>query len=449
MENARFEAIRFDRVPPVYIDAEIAVLSACMQPESSLMTVAEIIEIVKSDDFYKEAHAKIFSAILSLYQRNIPPDMLMIIRELDKMGELEKVGDVPYLQSIEAGSLGLGNIKHYAELCRDTSRRRKLIRASVEIYNNAFDDMLETDSLLESAESSILNIKDLSSAQFVNARSLVNSTLSTITKAYQSKTSVSGIPSGFKKLDYLTTGFYPGDYIIVAGRTSMGKSIFVKDIAIHLAFTEKMPVGFFTLETSKEQLMLRIVSSLGDLDGFNLRTGHLSEAEYQKAVNVINEIYKGNLYIDDSSGLTDMELRSRIRRMKYQHGIELIIIDYISYLSSYKRTENRQQEISSVSRSLKAIAKDFKIPVIAVAQINRGPEDRSNKRPLLSDLRESGSLEMDADIVCLLYRDSYYNKDSMDDTTEVSLEKQRNGPTGIIKLDFNKQCTKFVNKEKE
>jgi len=439
--------IRFDRVPPVCIAEEVAVLGACMLPESSLMTVAEIIEIIKGKDFYKEAHEKIFNAILSLYQKNIPPDCLMIVRELDNAGELEKVGDVGYISSLIDSTLYLPNVTHYAEIVRDTARKRNLIRASVEIYNNSYDDTLETETLLDMAESSILNIKDVSPQQFVTAKSMVNGVLDKINLAISSKSSVAGIPTGFNKLDYLTTGMYPGDYIIVAARTSMGKSVFVKDIATFLSLVEKIPVGFFTLETSKEQLMLRIISSLSGLDSFLLKTGHLNETDLTKVTNAVNEIYKGSLIIDDSSGLTDMELRSRVRRMKHQYGVELIIIDQIGQLKSHKKVENRQQEVSAISLSLKQIARDFKIPVIAVAQINRGPEERSDKRPLLSDLRESGSLEMDPDTVCFLYRESYYDRDNQDNTTEIIVAKQRNGPIGTIKLDFDLRCTKFINKE--
>jgi replicative DNA helicase len=437
----------FDRISPTCIDEEMALLASCMLPESALSTVADIIEIVKCDDFYKESHQMIYNAILSLYQRNIPPDLLMIVRELENTGKLEKIGGVNYLYDFNGRSAYLPNIKSYAEIVRDTARRRKLIATSRKIYNDSFDDTIETNELLDTAENMILDIKDLSSLQYINAKDIINTTIEAITAAYRSKTSVSGLSTGFKRLDYLTTGMYPGDYYVIAGRTSMGKSVFVKDVATHVAFTENVPVGYFTLETSKEQLMLRLISSLSGLDGFLIKTGQITEEDFSRIINTANEIYKGNLLIDDSSGLTDMELRSRIRRMKHEYNIGLVIVDYIGQLRSYRKTENRQQEVSEISRSLKAIAKDFSIPVIAVAQINRGPEDRSDKRPLLSDLRESGSLEMDADTVCLLYRDSYYNKNVEDKTTEIIVAKQRNGPVGVVKLDFNKQCTKFENQQ--
>lgn len=437
--------IRFDRVPPVCLSEEMAVLASCMQPESSLSAVAEIIEIIKGRDFYKEAHKTIFEAIIALYGRNVPPDFLMIVRELENSGKLEKVGGIEYLNEFNGRMPYMPNVNNYAEVVRDTARKRNLIITAVKIYNDAFDETIETNELLDGAENAILDIKDSSSLQYVNAKDIVKDTLKTISTAYHSKTSVSGTPTGFKKLDYLTTGMYPGDYFVVAGRTSMGKSVFVKDVATHVVFNKKIPVGFFTLETSKEQLMLRLISSLSGLDGFMVKTGQLTEDDFSKITNAANEIYKGNLLIDDSSGLTDMELRSRVRRMKHEYNVGLVIVDYIGQMRSYRKTENRQQEVSEISKALKAIAKDFQIPIIAVAQINRGPEDRSDKRPLLSDLRESGSIEQDADTVCLLYRDSYYNKNAEDDTTEVIVAKQRNGPIGTIKLDFNKKCVKFEN----
>lgn len=441
--------IQIDRVAPHNLEAEEWLLSACIAYQDSLANMSEVIEIIEPDDFYKETHSLIFSAMLDIYGKNIPMDPLILCEELEKSNTLEKIGGMQYLEYLAEIYVTPASTVHYAKIIKNDSNRRKLISSSHKIFNDAFDNDIETDVLLDKAENSILGIKDSGVKQFVHAKTLIMGTIEAITKAYTSKTEVSGLPTGFIDLDRLTTGLYPGDYVVVAGRTSMGKSVLVKDIAMNLAFKEHIPVGFFTLETSKEQLMFRIMSSLSGISGFMMKTGNMTEKEYSNVIRVANTVYESNLYIDDSSGLTDMELRSRIRRMKYQHGIELVIVDYISQLRSHRKTESRQQEISEISNSMKCIAKDFKIPIIVVVQINRGPEGRADKRPMLSDLRESGSIEQDADTVCLIYRDSYYNKDNPDNTTEIILAKQRNGPTGTIKLYFDEKCTKFSNLEKQ
>jgi replicative DNA helicase len=445
-------SIRFDRVPPQNVDAERAVLGAMLLPDGGREAIPKVIEILGDDPygdvFYKEAHQKIYNAILNLFEKNQPVDLVTATRELEQIGDLEKVGDVAYLDEMMDSVPTAANVEYYARIVKDESLRRRLIRASVQIYNDSFDNSEDIDVLLDGAERIVLDIRKENVLRgFVQLKKTIKDTLNTIQDLYNRKEHVIGTPTGFTEFDMQTSGFQPSDLIIVAGRPGMGKSMFVQNIAQHVAGENKIPVGLFSLEMSYQQLVLRMLSAEANVDFQRIRTGFLNDPDWPKLTLAAGRLYESPIFIDDTPGISVMELRAKTRRLKAEHNVGLIIIDYLQLMQSRGKSENRQQEISDISRSLKGLARELSIPVIACSQLSRAPESRPDKHPQLSDLRESGAIEQDADMVIFLYREEYYERDSSEKTNEaeVIIGKQRNGPTGTIKLSFRANCMRFDN----
>jgi replicative DNA helicase len=445
-------SIRFERVPPQNVDAERAVLGAMLLPDGGREAIPKVIEVLGDDPygdiFYKEAHQKIYNAILNLFEKNQPVDLVTATRELEQIGDLEKVGDVAYLDEMMDSVPTAANVEYYARIVKDESLRRRLIRASVQIYNDSFDNSEDIDVLLDNAERSVLDVRQGNVLRgFIQVKKTLRDTINTIQDLFNRKEHVIGTPSGFTELDSKTSGFQLSDLIIVAGRPGMGKSMFVQNIAQHVAGEYKIPVGLFSLEMSYQQLVLRMLSAEANVDFQSIRTGWLKETDWPKITIAAGILSESPIFIDDTPGISIMELRAKTRRLKAEHNVGLIIIDYLQLMQSRGRSENRQQEISDISRSLKGLARELSIPVIACSQLSRAPESRPDKHPQLSDLRESGAIEQDADMVIFLYREEYYERGSSEKTgeAEIIIGKQRNGPTGTIKLSFRANCMRFDN----
>lgn len=448
------DSIRFDRVPPQDIDAERAVLGAMLLPDGGREVIPKVIEILGDDPygdvFYKEAHQKIYNAILNLFEKNEPVDLITATRELERTGDLEKVGDVAYLDEMMDIAI-VANVEYHARIVKDESLRRRLIRASVQIYNDSFENSEDIDMLLDGAERTILDIRQENVLKgFVQLKKTIKDTLNTIQDLYNRKEHVIGTPTGFTELDNKTSGFQPSDFIIVAGRPGMGKSMFVQNIAQHVAGENKIPVGMFSLEMSHQQLVLRMLSAEANVDFQSIRTGWLKDPDWPKLTLAAGNLYESPIFIDDTPSISVMELRAKARRLKAEHNVGLIIIDYMQLMQSRGRLENRQQEISEISRSLKGLARELNIPLIACSQLSRAPESRPDKHPQLSDLRESGAIEQDADMVIFLYREEYYGRDSSEKSgeAEIIIGKQRNGPTDTVRLAFRANCMRFDNLDK-
>jgi replicative DNA helicase len=447
--------IRFDRVPPQDVDAERAVLGAMLITDGGREAIPKVIEILGDDPynsvFYKETHQKIYNAILNLFERNEPADLLTLAKELGRTGDLAKI-DVAYLDEMIDSVPNTANIEYYARIVKDEALRRRLIKTSVDIYSNCFDSSEEVDVILDSAERAVLDIRqDNVSRGYIPIKKAIKATLNTIQELYNRKEHVIGTPTGFTDLDTATSGFQPSDFIVVAGRPGMGKSMFVQNIAQYIAGECKIPVALFSLEMSFQQLLLRMLSAEANVNFQNIRTGFLSDPDWPKLTMAAGKLYDSPIFIDDTPGIGVMELRAKGRRLKAEHDVGLLVIDYLQLMQSRGRAENRQQEISEISRSLKGLARELNIPIIACSQLSRAPESRPDKRPQLSDLRESGAIEQDADMVIFLYREEYYERESSDKggEAEIIIGKQRNGPTTTIKLVFRANCMRFDNLSKQ
>jgi replicative DNA helicase len=449
-------SVRLDRVPPQNMDAERSVLGAMLlSDDGGREAIPKVIEILGGDSygdvFYKETHQRIYNAILNLFERNEPADQVTLTRELMRTGDLEKVGDITYIDEMIDSVPTAANVVHYANIVKEEALRRRLIRAAAQIYNDSYDNTEDVDMLLDNAERIVLDIRrDKAARGFIQVRKTIKETLDIIQELYNRKEHVIGIPTGFTDFDMKTSGLQPSDLIVVAGRPGMGKSMFVQNIAQHVAGEHKTGVGLFSLEMSYQQILLRILSSEANVDFQRLRTGFLSDSDWPKLTLAAGKIYEYPMLIDDTPGISVMELRAKARRMKAEYNIGLIIIDYLQLMQGRSRSENRQQEISDISRSLKGLARELSIPIIACSQLSRAPESRPDKRPQLSDLRESGAIEQDADMVVFLYREEYYERESSEKSgeAEIIIGKQRNGPTDTIKLSFRANCMSFDNLDK-
>ena len=386
--------------------------------------VIEATEILHPEDFYRDAHRVVFEAIQEVFQHDSAVDMITVTEQLKKTDKLDKAGGVAGVTALANAVPTAANVVYHAKIVREKAKLRELINAGAEITDWAFGDSDDVDTVMDRAEKRILD---------VTARE---------------KGGLTGVASGFNDLDKLTSGFQPSDLILVAARPSMGKTAFTLNIATNVAVRSQQPVVFFSLEMSKEQLVQRMLCSEGAIDSQRLRTGELGDEDWEHLIAAADRLTNAPVYIDDTPGITIMELRSKARRVKAEHGLSLIIIDYLQLMQgrSSKGSDNRQQEISEISRSLKALARELKVPVIALSQLSRSVESRQVKRPMLSDLRESGSLEQDADIVMFLYREDYYDKETeQKNLTEIIIAKHRNGPIDTVKLYFNKEFTRFAN----
>ncbi len=435
-----------DRMPPASIEAEQAVLGAMLLKPDAVTTAAEELS---ADDFYRETHRLIFEAMMELKERTEPVDLVTLTEQLKKADKLAKIGGIPALSLIANSVPTAANVHYHARIVHEKAQLRSLINAATEIAGAAYESADEVEDIMDSAEKRILAVSSgKRSKDFVPLQDILLDTLEQIDLRYNNKGSITGLPTGFTELDHLTAGLQKSDLILVAARPSMGKTAFTLNIAAHVVLRAKEPVAFFSLEMSKEQLVQRLLCSEGRIDSQRLRVGELEEKEWGDLIDTANRLSAAPLYIDDTPGITVMELRSKARRLKAEHGLSLIVIDYLQLMQgrASKSGDNRQQEISEISRSLKALARELNVPVIALSQLSRSVESRQIKRPMLSDLRESGSLEQDADIVMFLYREDYYDPETENkNITEVIIAKHRNGPVDTVDLTFLKQFTKFGN----
>ncbi len=434
-----------DRVPPHNVEAEQAVLGAMLIKKEA---IAEAIEIVRPDDFYRDAHRIVFEAMLELFQKNEPVDIVTVTEQLKKNDLLEKAGGIAFITALDNAVPTAANVAYHAKIVEEKAQLRNLINAATEIAGTAYEDTEDMAEIMDRAEKRILDVASReNTGAFVPIKDIVMGTFQQIENRAKNSGALTGLPSGFIDLDRLTAGFQPSDLVLVAARPSMGKTAFTLNIATYVAVHERKPVAFFSLEMSKEQLVQRMLCAEGGIDSQRLRKGELDD-EWPKLVEAADRLSGAPIYIDDTPGITVMELRSKARRLKAEHGLDLVIIDYLQLMQGRggKSGDNRQQEISEISRSLKALARELSVPVIALSQLSRSVESRQIKRPMLSDLRESGSLEQDADIVMFLYREDYYTEETdKQNITEVIIAKHRNGPVDKIDLFFQKEFTKFVN----
>jgi replicative DNA helicase len=412
--------------------------------------IAQAIEGIGSESFYKEANAKIYSAIIRLYDANQPVDIVTITEYLKKQKELESVGGAGYVSMLLDAIPSAANISHYLKIVQEKAILRRLINAATGIVSRCYDDGEDVSDVLDDAEREIFDISQHRRSQgFVKIGDLIKHSIETVESLYQKKEYVTGIASGYTDLDTMTAGFQPSDLIIIAARPSMGKTSLALNIAEHAAITEKIPTAVYSLEMAKEQLVLRMLCSHARVNAHNVRTGFISEKhDFPKLVNAAGKLSGAPIFIDDSPAISILEMRAKARRLAAKEGIRLIIVDYLQLMrSSIRKAENRQQEISEISRSLKALARELSVPVIVLSQLNREAESRPDHRPRLSDLRESGAIEQDADVVFLLFREEYYEPDNDEakGKAEVIIAKQRNGPVGSVKLAFLQECTHFDN----
>lgn len=432
-----------EKLPPQNIEAEQAVLGAMLLNER---VIPEVLEIIDESYFYKEAHKCIFSGIVELFHNRKNIDIVTVSENLQKKGKLQDIGGIFYLTQLVENVPSVTNVTSYARIIKEKGILRALIASSFSILNMCYGAGEEVSSILDKAERLIFEISDRRiEGGYVHIKEIIKSSIELIDNLYQRKSHVTGIPTGFLDFDVKTSGLHSGDLIVVAGRPSMGKSAFVASIAEHVAVEENIPVGFFSLEMSKEQLVQRLLCSYAKVDAHKVRTGFLSPQDWPLLTSSAGKLSEAPLYIDDSPALNIFELRAKARRMKSHHQIQLVIVDYLQLIRGIRRIEGRQQEISEVSQGLKALAKELDIPVIAVSQLSREVEKREDHRPRLSDLRESGAIEQDADLVVLLYREEYYDANTENKgIAEINIAKQRNGPTGVIQLGFIKEYMKFV-----
>ena len=434
-----------DRIPPQNIEAEQAVLGAMLIKKEA---ISEVVTILIGTDFYRDAHRIIFDAMLELFNKNEAVDLITITEQLRKNEQLDKVGGIAYVTSLANSVPTAANIEYHAKIVKEKGQLRHLINSATAIAGMGYEDNENVIDVMDKAEKMILEVAaKRGGGDFTPIKNILLDTFSKIEVLYASKGGITGTPTGFKDLDKLTSGLQPSDLILVAARPSMGKTAFTLNLATHIAVREKKAVAFFSLEMSKEQLVQRMLCSEGAIDSQRLRIGELDDKDWGKLISAADRLSTAPIFIDDTAGITVMELRSKARRLKTEYDLKLIVIDYLQLMqgSSSKGGDNRQQEISEISRSLKALARELNVPVIALSQLSRSVESRQVKKPMLSDLRESGSLEQDADIVMFLYREDYYDPDTENkNITDVIIAKHRNGPVDTIQLFFHKQFTKFA-----
>lgn len=441
-----------ERVPPQNIEAEQAVLGAMLIDKEA---IAKATEVLSADDFYREAHRVIFSAMLELYNKNEAVDMVTVTEILKRDNKLEDIGGIAYITSLANVVLTAANVKYHAEIVAEKSVLRQLVRVSTEIAAMGYEANEDVGTLLDTAESRILEISNRKKKNdFTAINDILMDSVQSIESLLQNKGGLTGLPAGFADLDKLTSGLHPSDFIILAARPSMGKTALALNIVQNVALRahkviggEPRSVAFFSLEMSKEQLVNRMLCAEAGIDSQRLRVGEMHDEDWTHLWDACDTMSRAKIYIDDTAGITAMDMRSRARRLKAEHGLDLIVVDYLQLMQGSGKRNNsgdRQQEVSEISRSLKALARELNVPVLALSQLSRSVESRQVKRPMLSDLRESGSLEQDADIVAFLYREDYYNPETENKHTELIIAKHRNGPVDTVNLFFQKQFTKFV-----
>jgi replicative DNA helicase len=431
-------------VPPQNLDAEESVLGAMMLSPGAIGAVSEVLD---AGDFYRESHAKIYRASLSLYARGEPVDAITLVDELEERGDLDDAGGRERIHELAALVPATANAGHYAKIVREMATLRGLIRVGAEVARLGWERPGEAQELVDQAEQIVFELSQSRVAsEFSHIEALLKESFERITALYEAGDDITGVPSGYRDIDRLTGGFQPGNLIIVAARPSMGKSALGLGMAANLGVRAQIPVALFTLEMSKSEVTQRLMCSEAKVESNRLRTGKLAVDDWPRLTAACDKLAKAPIYVDDTGSITMMEIRSKARRLKSKHpDLGLIIVDYMQLMTSGTSAENRVQEVSQISRSLKVLARDLDVPIIALSQLSRAVEQRHDKRPILSDLRESGSIEQDADIVMFIYRDEYYNAEESDQQglAEVIVAKHRNGPTDTVKLSFLKRYAKF------
>jgi len=437
--------VALDRLPPQNIEAEQAVLGAVMLENEAL---ASVVEMLAPEDFYKDSHKKIFLAMLDLYKKNEPIDLITLTEQLSRKEQLEEIGGASYLSSIVNQVPTSANIKYHSKIVKEKALLRGLIKTATEIVSMGYEGGMEVNELLDIAETKVFSLSEKTiRSSFVHVKDVLKGTIELVDKLYNKKELITGLPTGFTDLDMLTTGFHPGELIVVGARPGMGKTAFCLNIAGYAGIEAKVPVAIFSLEMSKELIVLRMVCSEAEVDSKSVRSGYHTKEDYRKLVNAAGRLAEAPIFIDDAFNSV-LEIRAKARRLKAEHGLGLIIVDYLQLMRGEGSYIQREQAISEISRSLKALSKDLSVPVIVISQLNRSCEQRGdNKRPMLADMRESGAIEQDADTILFLYRGDYYKeKNAEEGLAELNVAKQRNGPTQpVVKLTFLDKFTKFKN----
>ena len=433
-------------LPPQNVEAEQAVLGTILLQDKSLL---KVIEIIGPDDFYRDAHKIIFRAMLTLFEKHEPHDLITVTGLLNDQNRLEQVGGAAYLASLTDIIPFSGTLVHHAQIIRKKSILRRLIQTTSEVAARCYDAQDDIDTLVDEAEKTIFEIAQAKKGTgFQPMSDIVPRAFDRITRLFDRQEHITGVATGYEELDRMTAGLQPADLIILAGRPSMGKTALAMNMVQHAALIEKIPVAVFSLEMSMEQLALRMLCSIGRIDSQRIRTGRLHDSDWPKLTRATGMLSDAPIFIDDTAGTTVLEMRAKARRLKSEHKLGMIVVDYLQLMQGKAGTENRAQEISDISRSLKAMAKELDVPVVALSQLNRSLESRTDKRPQLSDLRESGAIEQDADVIMFIYRDEVYNKAEDNPNrglAEIIVGKQRNGPTGVVKLTFLAEFTTFEN----
>jgi replicative DNA helicase len=437
-----------DRTLPHNLEAEKCVLGAILINNQAFNQAAEVVD---AQDFFRDAHRRIFEKMVGLTDRSLPVDLVTLKDELTRSNELDDVGGPAYISALTDGVPRSANVEYYARIVKEKSTLRRLIQSANDVLVRAYDAEEDADDLLDEAERSIFQIAEhrLRSG-FVRVGELVDQGYQLIEQLQTQRGLVTGVPSGFVDLDEMTSGFQKSDLVIVAARPSMGKTSFVLNIALHCGIEAGKTVGVFSLEMSKEQLFMRMLTAEARVDAHRFRGGFLGEQDYARLVGAFGRLHDAKVFIDDTPSLGILEMRAKSRRLKLEHGLDLLVVDYLQLMQGRGRFDNRQQELAAISRALKILAKELEVPIIALSQLSRAPETRGDHRPQLSDLRESGALEQDADVVMFIFREDMYSTDGernpdAEGTAEVIIGKQRNGPTGTARLAFLKQYTRFEN----
>lgn len=438
--------VSLHKLPPHNLEAEQSILGAILKSNDALPKAVEIIHV---DDFYRGSHQKIFNAMVQLFEMNEPIDLLTLSERLRKNNELETIGGVEYLGQMEESMPTSAAIVFHCKIIREKKILRDLINTATEIVTKSYEDSGEVSDLLDESEKSIFEIAGKRiKKSFISINTIIKESFESIEKLFERKTLITGVPTGFTKFNEMTAGLQPSDLIIIAGRPSMGKTTFAMDIARHAGVNENLPVAIFSLEMSKEQLGIRMLCAEGRVSSNKIRTGYLAKSDWPNLTNAASRLSEAPIFIDDSPGLTALDIRARARRLQAEqnNNLGLVIIDYLQLMRGRGRIESRQMEISEITRALKEMAKELNVPVVALSQLSRAVESRTERKPQLSDLRESGSIEQDADLVVFIYRDEVYNPETQDlGIAEIIIGKQRNGPTGQFKATFFKEFPRFEN----
>jgi replicative DNA helicase len=434
-------SVPYNRMPPQSPDAEASVLGALLIHAEA---VSRAVEWLTPDDFYLDAHRLIFEAAVNLFNRAQPIDVVTVGEELRQQNLLERVGGLAYLMELASLVPTAAHVEHYARFVKDTATLRRLIDTATRLVTESYKGEQSARELLDWAQQELFQLTQPGQRDVVKLHDVLIETFNRLEQLYENKGKLVGVPTGFHDLDRITAGLQRSDLIIVAARPSMGKTMLCLNLARHVAVHEKVPVALFSLEMSREQLAMRLLSAEAELPAHRLRTGELDGDMWGQLSRALGHLSEAPIYIDDTPGISALELRAKARQLRVQHHVGLVIVDYMQLMQG-RRSENRQQEISDISRSLKALARELDVPVVALSQLSRAVESRTDKRPMLSDLRESGAIEQDADIVAFLYREDYYSKEAENpDVTELIVAKQRNGPTGTVHLLFKKDVGKFL-----